>query len=612
MSVIHAPKRPELDVRQLTMLGLVGVAIVVLLIRLWYIQVLDSDSYSATAEKYRWSTVEKLAPRGLIFDRRNNLLAGVQPQIVITAVPDVMGKKPWVLDKLATMLGAKAEKLKEKVEDGLSRPFLPTPIYVGAPIETATRIAEAADHLPGISVDTVPMRHYPNTHDLAHLLGYVWTPDKNDVERFERHEWPLPQYVGKQGLEWSLEEDLMGKPGTETIEVDARKRPVRIIGRENATPGTRIVLTIDRDLQKFCNEQLATIKDKFPESGAAIAALDPQTGEVLALASFPTYDTALFRGGISRAELKALQNDPLHPMFNRAIAGQYSPGSTMKVVTSVAAAEAGYFDPNRYYVCRGYYEAGTKKIKCLGTHGAISYRDAMAKSCNAYFGDLAAHAKRTGLVQAGLDCGLGLRTGIDMRGEATGTLPSDRWLMAVQKVKTLDETTWYLGNTINVGIGQGEVNATPLQMANVAALVANGGVNYVPHLLHSRVIGGQAQRPEVKEAHRPSVDPSVWASIQSGMKGVISYGTAHTVAQIPGVIWAGKTGSTEAKGNAKTHSWFIGYAPADNPTIAIAVVVEKAGHGSDVSAPMAKRVVEFFLKHRNRTESPKPPAVQPN
>lgn len=606
MSVIHAPKRPELDIRQLTMLGVVGAAILVLLLRLWYIQVLDSDAYSATAEKYRWSTVEKLAPRGLIYDRKNNLLAGVQPQIVITAVPDVIGKKPWILDKLAAMLGCKAEKLKEKVDDGLTRPYLPTPIFVGAPIEMATRIAEAGDHLPGINVDTVPMRHYPNTHDLAHLLGYVWTPDKNDVDRFGRHEWPLPQYVGKQGLEWSLEEDLMGKPGTETIEVDARKRPVRIIGRENATPGTRLVLTLDRDLQKFCNEQLAMIKSQFPESGAAIAAVNPKTGEVLALASFPTYDTALFSGGISRAELKALQDDPLHPMWNRAISGEYSPGSTMKVVTAIAAAEAGYFDPNRYYVCKGYYEAGNKKIKCLGTHGAISFRDALARSCNAYFGDLAAHAKRTGLVQAGLDCGLGQRTGIELRGEADGNLPSDRWLMAVQRVKSMDKTTWYLGSTINVGIGQGEVNATPLQMANVASLAANGGVCYVPHLLHSRVVNGVPELVAPVESHRPNVDPSIWQAIQAGMRGVITYGTAHKVAQIPGVTWAGKTGSTEAKGNAKTHSWFIGYAPADNPQIALAVVVEKAGHGSDVSAPIAKRVVERYLKGKTTEDAPVP------
>ncbi len=594
MSVIHAPRRPELDGRQLTLLGFVGGAILILLLRLWYIQVVDSAAYSTTAEKYRWSTVDKLAPRGLIFDRKNRLLAGVAPQIVITAIPDVVNKKPWVLEKLALKLGANLKKIQEKVFDGRARPFLPTPIYVGANIEVATQIAEAGEHMPGISVDTVPMRHYPNTHDMAHLLGYVWTADKSDVDRFARHEWTLQQYVGKQGLEWSLEEDLMGKPGTETIEVDAKRRPVRIIGRENATPGTRIVLTIDRDLQKFCNVQLAGIKDSFPNSGASVAALDPKTGEVLALASFPTYDTSLFKGGISRDELKALQDDPLHPMWNRAIAGQYSPGSTFKVVTSIAAAEAGYFDPNRYYVCTGVYPE--TKTKCLSTHGAISYRDAFAKSCNAYFSDLAVHAKRTGLVQAGLHCGLGKRTGIDLRGEATGTLPSDAWLMAVQKVKRMEDTTWYLGNTVNVGIGQGEVNATALQMANVAALVANSGVNYQPHVLHSRVVNGSVRRVEVKEANRVDVAPRVWQSLQEGMKGVISYGTAQSVAQIPGVTWAGKTGSTEAKGNKKTHSWFIGYAPATNPQIALAIVVEEAGHGSDVSAPMAKRIVEYFLK----------------
>lgn len=598
MSVIHAPKRPELDGRLLSLLVGVGVAGVILLFRLWYVQILEAQAYSLTAEKYRWSTVEKLAPRGLIYDRKGNLLAGVQPQIVINVVPDIANKKPWIVDKLAGLLGVEPKKLRDRVRDGASRPYLPTPVFVGVPIETATRIAEAGDNLPGVSVDTMPMRHYPNTRDLAHILGYVWTPDARDVERFEKHEWPLPQYVGKQGLEWSLEEDLMGKSGTETIEVDAKRRPVRIIGRENAIPGNKVVLTLDRELQKFCNEQLATIKERFPQSGGAIVALDPRNGEVLALASYPTFDTALFKGGISLAELKLLQDNPLNPMWNRAIAGEYSPGSTFKVVTAIAAAEAGYFNPNRPFVCRGYYEAGNRKIKCLGVHGAITFRDALAKSCNAYFGDLAAHAKRVGIVQAGLDCGLGRRTGIELRGEASGTLPTDEWLMKVQRVKRIEETSWYLGNTINVGIGQGEVNATPLQMANVAALAANGGVSFVPHLVRSRFRDGVEVMTQPVECSRPSVEPSVWQVIREGMRGVIGYGTARSAAQIPGVTWAGKTGSTEAKGNKLTHSWFIGFAPFDKPEIAIAIVVEKAGHGSDVSAPMARRVVEYFLRSR--------------
>ncbi len=600
MSVIHAPRKPELDARQLTFLGITFFVLLIFFIRLWYLQVVSADDYALAADKYRRSTVETLAPRGLIFDRKNNLIAGVRPELVVTAVPNDIKKKPWVIDKVAGMLGADPKKLMEKVEDGMSRPYLPTPIYVGAKIDVASRLAEAGDHLPGIGVATMPMRHYPNTRDMAHLLGYVWTPDPNDVERFNEKEWSLPSYVGKQGIEWSLEQYLMGKPGTETVEVDARRRPVRVAGRENPTPGERIILTIDRDLQKFANEQLAQASERIGgKKGGAIVALDPQSGEVLCLASFPNYDTGLFRGGISRAEFKALQDDPSNPMWNRAIAGQYSPGSTFKIITTIAAAQAGIWDPNRAVICRGYYEVGNRKVKCLGNHGAVTFRTAFVKSCNAYFSDFGLRAKRLGLNAAAESAGLHQRTGIELRGEQTGTLPTDEWLRRVQRKKPGEPIEWYQGMTVNMGIGQGEVNATPLQMANVAALVANSGVNYRPHLLKARITPEGRIENTPEELHRLNIDPRVWSELRQAMVGVIETGTARSAA-IPGIRWGGKTGSTESAGKKLTHSWFVGFAPADNPRIAIAVVLEEAGHGSDFGAPIAARVVEHLLR---------PPAV---
>lgn len=593
MSVIHAPRKPELEPRQIVMLAIPTLALVGLLLRLWYIQVVDADSYRAMAEKYRWSSVETLAPRGLIYDRHGRLIAGVKPEYVVTAIPNEVRNQPWVLDKVAGLLGADKAKLEEKVEDGMLRPYLPTPIHVGATKEVAIVIAEAGPNLPGIGVSTQPMRHYPNTTDLAHILGYVWTPDKNDVERFELHKWPLPSYVGKQGIEWSCEPDLMGKPGTETIEIDSRRKPIRVIGREQAAPGSRLILTLDRELQKYANAALEEVRSRYPSSGAALAALDPSTGEVLALASYPTFDTNLFRGGISREAYRQLDEDPLHPMFNRAVSGSYSPGSTFKVVTALGGVFAGYFDPNRHVVCRGYYEAGNRKFKCLGVHGSIAFREALARSCNAYFGDMAAHAQRKGLNQAAIALGLGYKTGIELRGESAGSLPTDKWLKKLEE-RSGKKAEWYLGNTINVGIGQGEVSATTLQMANVAAAVANGGVSFKPHLVKARVDAQGTHSVAPLEAHRVD-SPTFWHEMQEGMKGVIDHGTARGIA-IPGLVWAGKTGSTEARGNAKTHSWFIGYAPADNPKIAIAVVVEKAGHGSEVAAPIAAQVVRRYLR----------------
>lgn len=594
MSVIHAPRKPELDGRQLTLVGLIFAVLILLLLRLWYIQVVDAGAYRVIADKYRRSSVDKLAPRGLIFDRKNRLLAGVKPEVVITAIPDVMAKKPWVIENLARILGANPKKLRDKVAFGVMRPYLPTPIHVGANEQVAIRIAEAADHLPGIGVDTVPMRHYPNSRDLAHILGYVWTPDENDVDRFERHNWTLPQYVGKQGLEWWMEEALKGSPGSETVEVDAKRKPVRIVGRENSTPGERVVLTLDRDLQKYANATLASIREEHPKSGAAVAAIDPRTGEVLALASYPTFDTALFRGGISQDDYAKLADDPLTPMFNRAVSGSYSPGSTFKVITALAALEVGWFDPNRTVVCRGYCEVGNKKIKCLGVHGAIRFRDALARSCNAYFGEMAKHAQRNGLNQAAIDLGLGFPTGIELRGETGGTLPTDKWIAKIEK-KEKRKVEWFQGHTVNVGIGQGEVSASVLQMACALSAIVNDGIRYKPHLIKTRLTETGPIDSQLEVAHRIEAPHQFWSELRAGMQGVIDYGTGAGLAKIPGVRWAGKTGSTEASGNKLTHSWFIGYAPAENPTIAIALVVEKAGHGSEVAAPLARSIVAHYL-----------------
>jgi penicillin-binding protein 2 len=537
----------------------------------------------------------------LIFDRKGRLLAGVKPEVVITAIPNIMRQKPWVIHKLAVMLQANPKKLKDKVEEGLMRPYLPTPIHVGASENVAIQIAEAADHLPGIGVDTVPMRHYPNSRDLTHILGYVWTPDKNDADRFERHKWTLPQYVGKQGIEWWMEEHLKGEPGSETVEVDARRKPVRIVGRENSTPGERVVLTLDRDLQKYANSVLATISAKHPNSGAAMAAIDPQSGEILALASYPTFDTALFKGGISKDDYAVLDQDPLQPMFNRAVSGSYSPGSTFKIVTALAAQQVGWFNPNRTVVCRGYCEVGNRKIKCLGVHGAIAFREALAKSCNAYFGDLAKHAQRNGLNKAAIDLGLGYKTGIELRGETGGSLPTDKWIAKLE-ARTGKKVDWYQGHTVNVGIGQGEVSATVLQMANALAAVANNGVNYKLHLVKARILDGKSVETKREEAHRIDAPASFWAEVRAGLEAVIDHGTGAGLATIPGVRWAGKTGSTEARGNKLTHSWFIGYAPAQDPKIAIALVVQEAGHGSEVAAPLGRQIVAHYLK--GETPSP--------
>jgi len=585
MSVIHAPREPELDVRHGLFPAVLAVALLVLLVRLWYLQVVRSSELIERAQYYARASVETLAPRGLIVDRNGQLLAGVEPRVVVTARPAVVQASPWVLGKVAAMLGVDEQRLVDKVKDASFRPYLPAPIHVGASVEVATRIAESSAHLPGIEVSTQPMRLYSDSVALAHVLGYVWTPNGNDVKRLVEQGIKAAPYVGKLGVERVYERELMGALGAERFEVDLKRRPTRAVGRDSPVPGNRITLSIDGGLQKLAQQLLAGYR-------GSIVAIEPGTGEVLCLASSPSYDTKLFEGGIGSKDWLALNEDPGRPLINRAIASFHAPGSTFKIVTTLAAARAGVLDPNRSVFCAGYYEVGNRRSKCLGHHGRVTFQRAFTKSCNTYFCDLAVRTGKDMLVQTALDCGMGLRTGIDLVGEGRGVVPTDEWI-----ARWRDPPRWYLGDTVNLGIGQGEISVTPLQMANLVALVANRGVQWRPHLV--RAVQGPGATGVVREVPREAprridVPDRAWNELIRAMNAVVDEGTA-VAARIPGLSWGGKTGSAERRGQRLTDSWFVGFGPMSRPQIAVCVSVENVGHGSDFAAPIARAIVKRYV-----------------
>lgn len=583
-------------------------AISVLFLRLWYFQVVEAPVLIERAESTRVVPVTKPAPRGLVFDRNGIPIATVRPEIVVTAIPNEVRKNPWVLDRVAALLGASVDKMERKLRDAAWRPYLPTPIYVGASIKAGAQIAESGDELPGIGVETEPLRHYPDPMSFTHVMGYVWTPSDGDVKRIEKLDRPVPDYVGKTGVERAFDPELMGIPGAEKVAIDARRRPIRVEGRDAATPGDQLVLTLDADLQRFATRLLKEQRyTRFFDGGKYIGgavAIDPRTGEVLAMVSAPTFDQGLFNGGISDAEWRSINDDPTHPMFNRAISGAFAPGSTFKIVTAVAAEMSHKFNKNMTFNCPGGYFRKGLHLKCLGHHGEISFESALEKSCNTYFCNLGALVGEDGLRKASLAMGLGQRTGIEIGGptESRGVIPTVDWL---RKVSGKKNPPWYLGDTANFSIGQGYVATTPIQMANVAAMVANNGVSYRPHLLKAvkdpRGVG-KARLVEPEVLHKIDLSPEFWAELRRSLVRVVDHGTAKG-AQIANVEWGGKTGSAEHGRGKKTHSWFVGYAPADNPKIAICVVAEGAGHGSDVAAPIAGDIVRHYLT------APKKPAA---
>lgn len=560
----------------------------VIFLRLWYFQVVEAPSLVERAEATRVVPVTQPAPRGLIFDRNNVPIATVRPQIVVTAVPNDVKSNPWVLDRVAKTLGAPVEKLERKLRDAEWRPYIPSPIYVGADIKAGTKIAESGEDLPGVKVDTEPMRYYSDTTSFTHVLGYVWTPNEKEEQRIKDAGRPVPEYVGKTGIERAYNDVLMGNPGEEKVAMDARRHPLRVEGRDAPTAGEQLILTLDANLQKYATEV-------FRQSGftGGAVVLDPSNGEILSLVSSPAFDQSIFTGGISDTELKQLNDDPRKPMINRATSGMFAPGSTFKIVTTVAAEEEGKFSPSTTYFCPGGFFRNGVKLKCLGHHGAISFETALAKSCNTYFCNMGAAVGENAIRRAAAEMGLGQRSGIEI-GDSTGVVPTVKWLQAVSHKKN---PPWYLGDTANFSIGQGYVQTTPLQMANVAAMVANDGVAYRPHLVKAirSPKGEQAVQmiqPEV--AHKVDLPASFWAELRHALVGVVERGTA-TRAKIPNVTWGGKTGSAEHGKGKTTHAWFVGFAPEDHPKVAICVLLEDAGHGGDVAAPIAKDIVQHYL-----------------
>lgn len=585
MSIIYTPKRPSVEGSLIAFAAAAGILLLIAFIRLWYFQVVRGPELAQMAGDGRVAGVSLLAPRGLIFDRNGKLLAGVKPEIVVTAIPKVVRKNDWVVPKVASILGVSADLLNAKIKRGVAFQNLPTPIYVGADVRAATRIAESSNDLPGISVTYQPMRYYPDPTDFTPVLGYVWVPDQNDLKRLKGMDVHPADYVGKLGVEWYYEKQLMGTPGTETMELDKKGIPVRVRSVDDPVPGSQLHLAIDSAVQKAANDAL---KGKR----GAVVAIDPSTGEVICLATSPSYDLSLFAGGISQTDYDALANNPDKPFQDRAVNGFFAPGSVFKIITSMAMQETGILNLNTTVFCDGGYHIGRAIVRCEGHHGAISYERAFEVSCNTYFCAMGVRAGALAIHKAALEAGLGQKTGIDLRSEQDlGFIPDQD---NVSKVRKSGE--WYGGDTANEAIGQGYVLVSPIQMADVACIAANRGYCYRPHLVHSITpVGGKPEVIQPEKLHSVDLPSEFWDELDRAMVGVIQEGTA-TRAQIKGITWAGKTGSAEHGHGIKTNAWFVGFAPNDHPKIAVAVLIQSAGGGGLEAAPVAQQVVKAYLQ----------------
>ena len=570
--------------------------------RLYQLQVIEADRYRVLADENRINLQLLPPPRGRIFDRFGQPLAENQQNYRLIVVPEQAGDLENALLALGTLVPmSEQERARILREASRRRSFVPITVRENLTWREVSRIEVSAPDLPGVIIEVGESRRYNFGARAAHLVGYVGAVSEKELDEGDPV-LSLPGFrVGKSGVERVFEGALRGKAGSRQVEVNAVGRVIRELTRDEGQPGDDHVLSIDMGLQDYTMARMG-------EESAAGVVLDVHTGEVLTLASTPAYDPNSFTTGISQAEWNELIQNPRFPLTNKAIAGQYPPGSTFKMVVALAALEGGDVTPQTPFFCPGHLTLGDTKFHCWrrGGHGRVNMELALEKSCDVYFYEV---AKRVGVERIGEMArrfGLGDDVGIELPGERGGLIPSKAWKKSVHGV------SWQLGETLIVGIGQGYILTTPLQLAVMAARIANGGIAVRPTLVRSIYRDGAAMPLAREAAPTMNISPAHLAVVQNGMRRVTNNpgGTAYRARiEEPEFAMAGKTGSAQVRRITKRereegvrknedlawkerdHALFVGYAPIDAPRYAAAVVVEHGGGGSTVAAPIVRDVL---------------------
>lgn len=611
--------------------GVVVLTFLLLAFQLWRMQIVQGEEYFAQAEKRRFRLVSVPPLRGIIYDRWGEILARNVPSYAVTItpadLPEDEGDRERIYTELSQYLDIPAfssenpdtesESIAGMVEQGDLSPFQPIYIKHGVNREIAFIIEERHLDLPGVQVEAEPVREYPTGSTTASILGYVGPIPPESVEKYEEMGYNIfTDNVGLTGVEAVAEQYLHGTPGRKHVEVDVAGRELRTVSEGlPAVPGHSVILALDADLQQFVEDALRRTLEQWDAKQGAVVILNPQTGEVLTMVSLPSYDNNLFAKGIDPETYQTLLTDPERPLVNHAIAAQQPPGSAFKVITAAGALQEQVITPQTRFRCEGSLWVPNKyfpddpelaqEFKCWWKwgHGDLNVIGGLAYSCDIFF----YHAGGGYLDEAGLgvdnlaayasDFGLGQPSGIDLPGEAPGLVPSRDW-------KRLNYSeSWVLGDTYNMAIGQGFVLATPLQMANVAAAVANGGTLYQPQVIREVVSAdGEVIVPfEPKVIRTLSLEPDVIETVREGMRAAVSWGTGHR-AGLKTIAVAGKTGTAEfpgprdEEGHLPTHAWFISFAPYENPQLAMAIFIYDGGEGALACAPLAREIYSYYFQ----------------
>ncbi|MBN1460816.1 MAG: penicillin-binding protein 2 [Armatimonadetes bacterium] len=550
--------------------------------RLVQLQVIEGRRNRQVADENRIRILRRMAPRGNIYDRHTRIMASSRPAFTVSAVPEELHLtgSPDVARDLATILELPLDEVRQRLSTSGPGGYESVILSRDAPDRVVARLKENSLYLSGLHVSADAVRAYPKGRLAAHVLGYVREISSEELARPENSSYRPLDLIGKAGVEKQLETVLRGRDGGEQIEVDAKGQPVRTLGTVPPLPGRDVWLTLDLDLQQAAETALGG-------RPGAVVALDPWTGEILALASSPTYDPNLFVGALSPEDWQRLTG-PEHPQHNRATMSRYPPGSLFKIVTAAAALETHQTSTSDRFHCDGAYRIGSWALRCWKRegHGDLRFIDGFSKSCNVMFAILGKRVGPDRLADMAERFGLGRPCGIDLPEESSGLVPTPRW-----KRETRNEP-WYPGDTCQMAVGQGDCLATPLQMACQMGAVANGGMLVRPHVVLRVEDESEPRRPQ--SSGSIGLRDTTIQAIQTGMNAVVAPGgTAARIAPDRYDI-AGKTGTAQSPGG-DPHAWFGGYAPAHNPRLAVAVIVEHGGAGSEVAAPIARYIFDTAL-----------------
>lgn len=586
--------------RMSIMTGIIAAVIIFLIARLAWMQLVNGPQYKKIAEENRIRQITAQAPRGNIYDRNGALLVSNRPSFAISILPSEYTNASNATPIIANIIGVRPEEIEKMLKDG--EEFIYTPIRLKRDVDQImlAKIQEHKYYLPGVMIEAIPVRQYVYKELAAHVFGFVGSINEAEYAKRKKQGYNPNDFIGKDGLEREWEDVLRGVDGGLQVEVNALGEEIQIIGDKSAIVGKGLVLTLDANLQKAAQDALAeqivisrTIGE--PAKGGSAVVLDVRTGAVLAMASHPTFDPNIFASGISGLNWNKLINDPHNPLANKSIQNTYPPGSVFKIVTTAAALDMGYvtetevFDDKGVYVLNGwnFYGWETKGL------GRLSIVDAICWSSDPVFYELGHRMGVDNLASYALTFGLGQPTGIKLAGEEKGIVPTESW-----KQSTYGEE-WYPGETIIAAIGQGYYLVTPLQQAMLLMAVANNGIIYRPMLVAKvlTVDGAVLEKYSPEVARTVYLKPETWDIIKSGLVAVTNRGTASTVFQGFSPKVAGKTGSAET-GTGTVHSWFACYAPADDPEIVVAVMVEDGGDGSVSAAPVARKILETYFGTR--------------